>query len=63
MVSFVIGIKLSKGIYLENQFRYHYASLSVWEKTLRIFILIILFGLLIPFFLIEFNSVYAEAFG
>ncbi|CAD8091114.1 unnamed protein product [Paramecium primaurelia] len=63
MVSFVIGIKLSKGIYLENQFRYHYKSLYLWQKTLRIFILIILIALLIPFFLIEFNSVYAQAFG
>ncbi|CAD8203126.1 unnamed protein product [Paramecium octaurelia] len=63
MLSFVIGIKLSKGVYLKNQFKYHYKSLSFWFKTLRIFVLIFLVGLLVPFFLIEFNSVYAQAFG
>ncbi|CAD8119397.1 unnamed protein product [Paramecium sonneborni] len=63
MLSFVFGIKLSKGIYLDNQFRINYQKLSFWKKTLRILVLIILLALLIPFYFIKFNAVYAQAFG
>ncbi|CAD8197694.1 unnamed protein product [Paramecium pentaurelia] len=63
MLSFVFGIKLSKGIYLENEFKQHYKQISYWKKTQRILVLIILISLLIPFYFIKFDAVYAQAFG
>ncbi|CAD8198543.1 unnamed protein product [Paramecium octaurelia] len=63
MLSFVFGIKLSKGIYLENQFTQHFKLMSFWKKTQRILVLIVLVALLIPFYVIKFETVYAQAFG
>ncbi|CAD8195854.1 unnamed protein product [Paramecium octaurelia] len=61
--SFILGVKLSKGIYNENQFSVYYKLLTFWQKVSRVLIFLFLISTLIPLVLSQFESSYGYAFG